>query len=276
MNYDVVTRFNSDFETRYFEDNGNIWFVAKDVAEALEYSEATITNMDKTIAHVPEIWKGRYPIPTPGGEQEMLCLTEQGVYFFLGRSDKKKALPYQMWIAGEVVPSIRQFGMYATPSKVKDILNNPDAFIELLQAFKSEHAKRQALEAKISEDKPKIIFADAVDSSKESILIGNLAKILRQNGVKIGQNRLFEWLRDNGYLIKCKGERWNMPTQESLEHGLFEIKTRVINDSDGSTKIVRTTKVTGKGQIFFINKFMHNEYPLALDAPNYKAADANA
>lgn len=243
---------NEEFQVRTIEDNGEIWFVAKDVAEALEYSYW----QPNIVAHVPEVWKGIKRINTPGGYQEMLCLTENGVYFFLGRSDKKKALPYQMWIAGDVVPSIRKHGMYATPAKVEDILSNPDAFIQVLQAYKAEREKRESLEAKIEEDKPKLIFAEAVNTSKESILIGNLAKVLRQNGVEIGQNRLFEWLRENGFLIKCKGERWNMPTQDSIERGLFEVKTRVINNPDGTTRIVRTTKVTGKGQIYFVNRFL--------------------
>lgn len=243
---------NEEFRVRTIEDNGEIWFVAKDIAEALEYSYW----QPNIVAHVPEVWKGIKRINTPGGYQEMLCLTENGVYFFLGRSDKKKALPYQMWIAGEVVPSIRKHGMYATPAKVEDILSNPDAFIQVLQAYKAEREKRESLEAKIEEDKPKLIFAEAVNTSKESILIGNLAKVLRQNGVEIGQNRLFEWLRENGFLIKCKGERWNMPTQDSIERGLFEVKTRVINNPDGTTRIVRTTKVTGKGQIYFVNRFL--------------------
>ena len=267
METKVQTFYNNDFNLRIvYDDNGQAWMVAKDIAQNLGYS--TDGGMTKYFAHVPEIWKGGKRISTPGGEQEMLCLTENGVYFFLGRSDKPKALPYQMWIAGEVVPSIRKHGMYATPSKVEDILSNPDAFIQVLQAYKSEQEKRKALEAKIEEDKPKVIFADAVDTSNESILIGNLAKILRQNGIEIGQNRMFEWLRDNGFLIKCKGERWNMPTQDSIERGLFEVKTRVIHNADGSSKIVRTTKVTGKGQIFFVNKF--------IQASEKKAAGSNA
>ncbi len=265
MEANIQTFYNKDFNLRIvYDDNGQAWAVAKDIAEALEYSYW----QSNIVANVPDIWKGIKRINTPGGEQEMLCLTENGVYFFLGRSDKPKALPYQMWIAGEVVPSIRKHGMYATPAKVEDILSNPDAFIKVLQAYKTEQEKCKVLEAKVEEDKPKVLFADAVDTSKESILISNLAKILRQNGVEIGQNRLFEWLRENGFLIKCKGERWNVPTQYSIERGLFEVKTRVINNPDGTTRIVRTTKVTGKGQIFFVNKF--------LNALHEKAVGANA
>ena len=246
-------------QLRTVEENGVVWFVARDIAQALGYSMDG--GMARIFAHVPAIWTGgkRIAVRSENGVEqtrEMLCLTENGVYFFLGRSDKPKAIPYQMWIAGEVMPSIRKHGMYVTPSKVEDILSNPDAFIEVLQAYKAERSKREALEAKVESDRPKVIFADALEVSKESILIGNLAKILKQNGIEIGQNRLFGYLRETGYLMRCKGERWNMPTQDSLERGLFEVKTRVINNADGSNKVVRTTKVTPKGQIHFVNMFL--------------------
>ena len=259
---------NGTFNVRTLQDEAGIWFVARDVAAALDYSESS--NPARLIQSVPDFWKGVKPFHTPGGEQEMLCLTEQGLYFFLGRSDKPKALPYQMWIAGDVVPAIRKHGLYATPQTVEKILNDPDAFIQLLQAFKNERAKSAALEqenttlqAQVEKDRPKVIFADAVDASKESILIGNLAKILNQNGCSIngksiGQNKLFIWLRENGYLMNCRGERYNMPTQRSIEKGLFEVKKVVINNPDGSTKITHTTKVTGKGQIYFTNLFIEN------------------
>ncbi len=274
MDFKIQTVYNKDFNVNWFKDNdGELWFVAKTVAQELGYS--IDGGMTKYFAHVPDFWKGGKRISTPGGMQEMLCLKEQGLYFFLSRSDKPKALPFQMWISGEVVPAIRKHGLYATPAKVEDILANPDAFIGVLQAYKLEREKRIALEAKAEEDRPKVIFADALEISNESILIGNLAKILRQNGIDIGQNRLFQWLRDNGFLIKCKGERWNMPTQDAIERGLFEIKTRTINDSKGVCKVVRTTKVTPKGQIFFVNKLIeiHNIKPVPLDA---KADGANA
>ena len=206
----------------------------------------------------------------------MLCLTEQGLYFFLGRSDKKAALPYQMWIAGDVVPSIRKHGGYLTPETAERILNDPDVMIEILKAYKNERAKVKELEAacgqwqaennaladKIQEDRPKVIFAEAVDASKDSILIGNLAKILRQNGIEIGQNRLFEWLRNNGFLMSCRGERWNMPKQEYIDRGYFEIKKSVVNNPDGSTRVNHTPKITGKGQIFFIDGFVNGRFQI--------------
>ena len=242
-----------------------MWFVARDVAEALEYSAATVNNnISNLFGNVPSMWSANKRIivrSENGTEQgrEMLCLMEQGLYFFLGRSDKPKALPYQMWIAGEVVPSIRKHGAYLTPQLQEELIANPDLLIRLAQELKAERQKVQALQEQVMQDKPKVIFADAVDTSKESILIGNLAKILRQNGVNIGQNRLFAWLRENGYLMNCKGERWNFPTQSSVDRGLFEVKTRIINNPDGSTKITHTTKVTGKGQIYFVNRLMREE-----------------
>ena len=253
------------------DNNGVTWFCAKDIATALDYSETTANNTTALFGNVPEIWKGRKPISTLGGEQDMLCLTEQGVYFFLGRSDKKKALPYQMWIAGEVVPSIRKHGAYLSPKFQDELIDNPDLLIRLATELKNERLKSKALQEQAENNRPKVIFADALEASKESILIGNLAKILRQNGIYIGPNRLFAWLRENGFLIKAKGELWNMPTQDALERGLFEIKTRVINSPDGVSKVVRTTKVTPKGQIFFVNQFIeahnkHNIIPLDVKA----------
>ena len=250
------------------DDDGIVWIVARDIAEALEYPENSIKQVNNLFGAVPEIWAGhkRIMVRSENGiEQgrEMLCLTEQGVYFFLGRSDKKKALPYQMWIANDVVPSIRKHGAYLTPKTQEELITNPDFIIRLAQELKAERLKTSALEeqkrmleVKAVEDRPKVIFADAVDASKDSILIGNLAKLLQQNGIEIGQNRLFAWLRDNHYLISLKGERWNMPTQNSIERGWFEVKKVVINNPDGSTKITHTTKVTGKGQIYFVNKFL--------------------
>ena len=247
-------------QLRTVEEDSEIWFVAKDIAQALEYN--LDGGMKKYFTHVPEIWKGGKRISTPGGEQEMLCLKEQGVYFFLGRSDKKKALPYQMWIAGDVVPSIRKHGMYATPAKIEDMLENPDAFIRALQAYKAEREKREALEAKVTEDAPKVIFAEAVETSKSSILIGTLAKILKQNGIDIGPIRLFEWMRQYGYLSSQRGESWNMPTQKSLDMELFEVRESITTNPDGTTMLHFTTRVTGKGQLYFINKFKEQEYTL--------------
>ncbi|MBR2207296.1 MAG: hypothetical protein IJ859_00645 [Synergistaceae bacterium] len=149
---------HGDFTARTItDDNGEIWFVAKDVAQVLGYPEASIKQMANLIRPVPDLWKGLKRIMTPGGEQEMTCLSEQGLYFFLGRSDKKAALPYQMWVAGEVVPSIRKHGFYATPQTAEQIIADPDTFIKVLTALKEEKTKVAALTAKVEEGRPKVI-----------------------------------------------------------------------------------------------------------------------
>lgn len=143
----------------------------------------------------------------------------------------------------------------SAPTDIEKLLLNPDTIIKIAQNWKEEQALRIAAEKKIEEDKPKVLFAEAVNSSKTSILVGELAKILKQNGVEIGQNRLFTWLRENGYLISRRGTDYNMPTQRSMELGLFEIKETSVSHSDGHITVNKTPKVTGKGQIYFINKF---------------------
>lgn len=145
--------------------------------------------------------------------------------------------------------------MFATD----ELLDNPDFAIATLQKLKEEREAKRQLEAQIEADKPKVIFADAVSASKSSILIGELAKLLKQNGIDIGQNKLFQWLRLNGYLINRKGESWNQPTQRSMELGLFQLKKTNINHPDGHTTVNTTTKVTGKGQQYFVNKFLNQE-----------------
>jgi anti-repressor protein len=226
-----------------------IYFVAKDVAEAVGYKWHR-----GLMGHIPGEWKGVNRIDTLGGEQEMLCLSEQGLYFFLARSDKPAALPFQKHIAGEILPSIRKYGGYLTDQKLEEALINPDTIIRLAQNLKTEREKRRVLEDKVNDDRPKVLFAESVEASGSSILVGDLAKLIRQNGVKIGPKRLFEWMRRNGYLMKV-GESRNMPTQKSLESGLFEVKERAIDNPDGKIFVTRTTKVTGRGQVFFLNLF---------------------
>lgn len=258
MNTAVTVFQNPSFGClRAFTDHdGEPLFVARDVAEALGYSESS--NPARLLAHVPEEWKGVKRIHTPGGGQEALCLMEQGLYFFLARSDKPMALPFQKWLAGDVLPSIRRHGLYATPNTVEAMIADPDTAIMLLQNLKRERDRRASLEAQAAIDRPKVIFADAVDASHTSILVGDFAKILHQNGFSIGQKRLFEWMREHGYLMKY-GDSRNMPTQRSMEMKLFEIKERTINNPDGSIRITKTTKLTGKGQIYFVSLFKRSE-----------------
>jgi anti-repressor protein len=241
-----------DFENkkvRIVDIEGVPAFVAKDVVEAVD----SVWKASDSIRHIPEEWKGVHSVWTPGGVQEMQVLFEQGVYFYLARCDKPAALPFQKKIAGDILPSIRKYGAYMTPQKIEEILLNPDTIISLAQALKAEQAKARELEAKVAEDYPKVLFADSVAASRTSILVGELAKLLRQNGIEVGQNRLFEKLREEGYLMK-EGRSRTMPTQRSMEMQLFEIKERTITNPDGSVRTTKTPMVTGRGQIYFINK----------------------
>ncbi|OYS68275.1 phage repressor protein/antirepressor Ant, partial [Limosilactobacillus reuteri] len=150
----------------------------------------------------------------------------------------------------------RKHGAYMTPQTIEKALLNPDTIINLATQLKKEQEQRKQLQAENEQMKPKALFADAVATSNSSILIGQLAKILRQNGIQIGQNRLFAWMREHGYL-GTRGSNRNVPTQRSMELGLFKTKETVINHSDGHTTVNITTKVTGKGQQYFINKFLN-------------------
>lgn len=191
-----------------------------------------------------------------GREQQMNFVNEKNLYKVIMRSDKPQAEPFQDWVCGEVLPSIRKHGAYMTNNALEKALTSPDFLIQLATNLKEEQQKRIKAEQKIQSDAPKVLFADAVSTSRRSCLIAELAKILQQNGIKIGQNRLFEWLRKNGYLCQ-KGQYYNQPSQKSMELGLFEIKQTTINKPDGSVLVSTTTKVTGKGQIYFVDKFLN-------------------
>lgn len=186
----------------------------------------------------------------------MTFINESNLYKLVFQSRKPEAERFADWVTSEVLPAIRKHGAYMTDGVIERTLTDPDYLIMLATNLKEEKAKRALAEAQNERNKPKVLFADTVVASKDSVLVGGLAKILKQNGVDIGANRLFEWLRQEGFLCKSKGENWNTPTQRSMEQGLFEIKVRTINNPDGSTKITRTPKVTGKGQIYFVNKFL--------------------
>ena len=179
------------------------------------------------------------------------------VFYLLAMKAKNEvAEAFQAKIAEEVIPSIRKHGAYMTQETLEAAILNPDYLLKVATALKAETDKRKALEAKVSADAPKVLFADSVAASSSTVLVGELAKIMRQNGVDMGERRLFRWMRDNGYLIKRNGTDYNMPTQASMEQGLFRIKETVINHSDGHTSVSKTPKVTGKGQTFFLNKFL--------------------
>lgn len=235
---------------RVIEKDGEPWFVAADVCRALE-----IANNRDALTRLEQDEKGVALTDTPGGAQEVTIVNEPGFYSLVMGSRKPEAKAFKRWVTHEVIPTIRKHGMYATTATAEAMLNNPDVMIETLQALKREREERARLAAKVEADAPKVLFANAVETSDTAILVGQLAKIIRQNGVEIGQNRLFKWLRDNGYLMK----KHNTPTQYSMERGLMEIKERTINNPDGSVRITQTTMITGKGQTYFINLFLKGE-----------------
>lgn len=240
---------------RTLEIDGEPWFVGRDVAEALGYGEGK-SPINAVANHVDEEDKGVTELMTPGGMQKVTIINESGLYSLVLSSKLPSAKAFKRWITSEVIPSIRKHGAYMTPDKLEDILLNPDTLITLATELKKERAAREHLEGLRRLDKPKVIFADAVCASKRSILVGELAKLLKQNGVEIGQNRLFEWLRNNGFLISRKGSDYNMPTQKAMEMGLFEIKETAIPHSDGHITVSLTPKVSGKGQKYFVNRFL--------------------
>lgn len=240
---------------RTIEKDGEPWFVGKDVADALGY-----TDLNKAIAmHVDDEDKLNDKMASSLGQRGGWFINESGLYSLVLSSKLPTAKKFKRWVTNEVIPSIRKHGAYMTPETLEKVLLSPDTLMQLAQNLKDEQEKRKALEAQIESQKPAVLFTGAVETSKTSILIGELAKMLKQNGINIGPNRLFEWMRQNGYLIKRKGTDYNMPTQRSMEMGLFEIKETAINNPDGSIRISKTPKVTGKGQVYFINYFLSKE-----------------
>ena len=232
-------------------------FCAADICRALGYSNGRKAISD----HCDEGDVTKRDTPTSSGVQSMTFVNESGMYSLIFGSKLESAKQFKKWVTSDVLPSIRKHGMYATEATVESMLNDPENAILMLQAYQRERKERLAaqqqvekLEAQAIEDKPKIIYADAVKGSTSSCLIGELAKMIAQNGYPIGEKRLFQWLRDNHYLCSY-GERFNQPYQQYIEQGLFTMKQNVFS-VDGEMRTRNTTKVTGKGQIYFINKFI--------------------
>lgn len=235
---------NEEFgNVRTTKINEKPYFVGTDVAKALGYSNPR----DALSRHCKGVVKR--DTLTSRGVQRLSYINEGDLYRLIIKSKLPSAEKFELWVFEEVLPSIRRNGAY--------IRNQENMTPEQIMAAGLEAAKKiiENKDKEINRMKPKEVFADAVATSKTSILVGELAKILKQNGADIGQNKLFAWMREKGYLIKRKGSDYNMPTQKSMEMGLFEIKETSITKPDGSTHISKTTKVTGKGQIYFTNKF---------------------
>lgn len=238
-------------------ENGEPMFCLADVCKAVGLTNASSvkTRLDKEDVQVFDLHALKL---TEGsiGNTKANFITENAFYDVLLYSDAPQVKPFRKWVTSEVLPTIRKHGVYATPQTIDNLLADPDNAIKVFQTLKEERQLRQIAEAKIEADAPKVLFADAVVGSKSTCLIGELAKIISQNGYPIGQNRLFQWLRENGYLGK-HGERYNIPNQQYIEMGLFELKKGVRSGNDGVMKVTMTTKVTGKGQQYFINKFLN-------------------
>ncbi|MCX7658179.1 MAG: phage antirepressor KilAC domain-containing protein [Oscillospiraceae bacterium] len=247
-------------EIRTVEENGKFLFCGSDVAKALGYVD-TVNALKQHCKQDGVVF--HHITDNLGRTQQAKFINEGNLYRLIAKSQLPEAEQFERWIFDEVLPSIRKHGMYATAETAERLLNDPDFMIQTFKALKEERERNKFLNAKIEQDKPKVLFADAVSASKTSILVGDLAKLIKQNGYDIGANRLFVWLRENGYLIKRKGADYNMPTQKAMEMGLFEVKETSITHSDGHISVSKTPKVTGKGQVYFLNKFITQKLPQA-------------
>lgn len=236
------------------DENGEPLFNAKDVCDALGIDRTAASRLD-------DDEKVLRNVHTPGGMQNRLYLNESGFYTIVLKSRKPEAKAFKRWVTSEVLPAIRKTGGYmvAQPDETPEQLMARALKVadDTIRRVKQQNA---ALTQENEAMRPKALFADAVAASSSTILVGELAKILAQNGVEnMGQRRLFEWLRSNGYLIRRQGSDWNMPTQRSMDMGLFEIKETAVTHADGHVTVSKTPKVTGKGQRYFINKFLGEE-----------------
>ena len=245
---------NKEFGSiRIVVDGEKYFFCGMDVARALGYKDT----VNALKAHCKEDGVAFYHLTDSlGREQKAKFISEGNLYRLIVHSKLPSAEQFERWVFDEVLLSIRQHGAYMTDTTLEQALTNPDFLIQLAIKLKEEQEARKKLEKKVEADKPHTILGRAITTANTSILVGDLAKLAKQNGVNTGAKRMFEWMRENGYLIKRKGTDWNLPTQRSMEMGLFEIKESVHVDGNGCNKITRTPKVTGKGQEYFINKFL--------------------
>lgn len=236
---------NSEFgAVRVIEKDAEPWFVGKDVATILGYASPAVA-ITKT---VDDEDKGVAEMETPGGSQKMTIINESGLYSLILKSKLPQAKKFKRWVTSEVLPSIRKHGAYMTPDKIEEVLLNPDTIIKIASELKKEQEKRKELEKKVIELKPKAFFAEAVNNSQDLILVRDFAKLISNDKFTIGEKRLFNWLRANGYLMKN-----NRPYQKYIDMGIFKV-IEGTRTGTGGTSIYQTTKITGKGQVYLQNK----------------------
>lgn len=239
-------------QIRTIQQNGEPWFVGKDVADILGYQNGS-RDVNR---HVDEDDRQNYQNGTFESNRGLTIINESGLYSLILSSKMPKAKDFKRWVTSEVIPAIRKTGGYIAGSEnMTDAEIMAKAVLVAQSTIRQRDQRIKELENDVAAAKPKVLFADAVSASDSTILIGDLAKILKQNGHPIGQKRLFNWMREQGYLIKRAGADYNSPTQRAMEMGLFKIKETAISHSDGHVSVSKTTKVTGKGQQYFINKF---------------------
>lgn len=238
-------------QIRTIQQNGEPWFVGKDVADILGYQNGS-RDINR---HVDEDDRQNYQNGTFESNRGLTIINESGLYSLILSSKMPKAKEFKRWVTSEVIPAIRKTGGYIAGSEnMTDAELMAKAVLVAQSTIQQRDQRIKELESDVAAAKPKVLFADAVSASDSTILIGDLAKILKQNGYNTGQKRLFQWLRDNGYLIKRQGADYNSPTQSAMEMGLFAVKESTVICPDSHTKVNKTTKVTGKGQVYFINR----------------------
>ena len=255
---DVIPFAYGDHRVRTLTVDGEPWFVLADICKILEIGNPSMVaeRLDGDALSTTEVTDAL------GRTQHARTVSEPGLYDVIFLSRKPEARQFRRWVTTEVLPSIRKHGAYLTPDALRSAIADPDFAIGILTDLKAERDRRAALEVKVEADAPKVLFADAVATSHTDILVGDLAKILRGNGIQVGGTRLFRWLRENGYLIRREGTDYNSPTQRSMELGLFRVKETAVTHSDGHVSISKTPKVTGKGQTYFVSRFLDGRFNL--------------